>query len=418
MARPTASVIVSAKNEASRIEACLDSLARQKSRIPFEVLVVDNGSSDRTVSLVKAWIAKNKKTNFHLHRQKKPGSPAARNLGAKKSLGKVLLFTDADCEFDPRWVEEMSRPLLETELEPLAALGGVTESSFQNQESPNLWERYLHQLFEFWEEDRLAAFPAFLPWAPTCNLAVRKDVFEGLGGFDENWRSAAYDVDLCWRLVLCGFILGHAPKAKLFHSRRSSLRGLLKQLENYAYFNESLLRTYRRALHLSSFEAAKERIVSKARRLHSLLGKTNNLQELALRTVDVLSTGATLSGKLKGKIFRPRASKKFLPMRQGEAPEALKKLLPAPYAHLHEEGWCYWKNPGDVDAEGDLILYNPKDGKRFRLNHSAWKIWEVKSLKGQSEDAAEKLGQNRDDEEVLRDVDEITADLRSRGLLP
>lgn len=246
MARPIASVIISAKNEAPRLEGCIASLLAQKSKFSFEVHIVDNGSTDGTYTLARRLLKGQE--NFFVWREKKPGSPAARNHGARKARGNVLLFTDADCTFSSRWVEEMCKPLLSSIHYPLAAVGGFTESAFRDQRSPNLWERYLHELFEFWEHDRLGDFPAFLPWAPTCNLAVKKDVFLALKGFDEGWRSAAYDVDFCWRLVLCGFVIGYAPKAKLMHRRRNTLRGLLRQMQNYAYFNQSLLSTYQKEL--------------------------------------------------------------------------------------------------------------------------------------------------------------------------
>lgn len=412
MARPTASVIISAKNEAGQIEACLRSLALQKG-MPFEVLVVDNDSTDHTFSVAKKLIEENGWKHMEVLRQKKPGSPAARNFGAKKAKGEILIFTDADCTFAKNWVQEMAAPLLEEG--PMAALGGVTQSAFAK-EKPNLWERYLHELFLFWEEDRLADFPAFLPWAPTCNLSVQREIFFALGGFDENWKSAAYDVDFCWRLVLCGFLLGHNPEAVLYHRRRNSLRGLMGQMENYSYFNASLLRTYQKALGLSAFSAAKERALGKARRLQSVLSRTKNFRDFSLRAVDILASGAHFKGAIRGKLFGKRPDPKLQQSRTGKFQPL--ELLPMPYRFLHNEGWCYWKAPPDTASEGDLILYNPITNERFRLNESAWKIWEVKAMGGQAEDAAEKLGQSRSNKEVLRDIDSITLDLRSRGLLP
>lgn len=422
MARPIASVIISAKNEASRLEGCLESLAAQKGRVPFELHLIDNGSTDGTYALAKRWIKENDQKNFFVWREKKPGSPAARNLGAKKSKGEILLFTDADCLLSPRWVEEMCRPLRQTNHYPLAAIGGATESAFLKEGAPNFWEQYVHELFEFWEADRLNPFPAFLPWAPTCNLAVRRDVFAALGGFDENWRSAAYDVDLCWRLVLCGFVIGHAPKATLKHLRRHSLRGLLRQMENYAYYNHSLLAAYQKELKLPRLEAQKERLLSRGRRAIELARATNSLTQAKFRGVDGLVTVALLKGTLEARLKGARPDKKLSSTRRGITPKALIQQLSRGYAHLHRQGWAYWKSPADASAEtgpeGELILFRPKEGVRFSLNATAWRIWETKAEKGQSEDAAEAIGQNADDEAVLQDIDELTMDLHNRRLLP
>ena len=170
VARPICTVIISAKNELKHVEACFHSLSQQRTRFPFEVILVDNGSTDGTFELAKK-IAK-KYRNFFVYQELKPGSASARNHGAKKARGRVLVFTDADCRFAKNWLEEISKPLVHAEASyPLAAVGGRTESEFAKPGHPNLVERYLDQLFAFWEKDRLAAFPAFLPWAPTCNLA-------------------------------------------------------------------------------------------------------------------------------------------------------------------------------------------------------------------------------------------------------
>lgn len=417
MAKPQVSIIISAKNEAERFAPCLESLAKQRTKVPFEVHFVDNASSDGTYSKARKWVEASKQKNFFVWRERKAGSPAARNYGARRARGKILLFTDADCRLAPNWVQEMSKPLLEPAHYPLVAVGGKTTSQFKR-EKPNLWEKYLDQLFDFWESDRLNAFPAFLPWAPTCNLAVKKDIFDALGGFDENWKSAAYDVDLCWRILQCGFMLGHAPKAEAKHLRRSSLRALLRQMENYAFYNYSLLATYEKLLDLPSLTAKKERMLSRGRRILTLLGDTRNLPQASFRGMDVLVGLSALKGDLEARVIGAKGNPRLNPTRQGKTPAELLPLLPRGYAHLHHEGWSYWKNPAEVDEAGDLILFRARSAERFRFNETAWRIWEVKSEGGQTEDAAEALEQDPNDSEILHDIDELTLDLRSRKLLP
>jgi glycosyltransferase involved in cell wall biosynthesis len=158
VARPIVSVIISAKNELAHVQACLTSLQEQKSRYPFELHFVDNGSTDGTYRLARR-IAQEQK-NFHVWKHSKAGSASARNYGAKRARGKVLLFADANCRLDPHWVEEMAKPLLKPAHYPLAAVGGRTISEFRGAQ-PNLWEKYLDRLFALWEKDRLGAFPAF-----------------------------------------------------------------------------------------------------------------------------------------------------------------------------------------------------------------------------------------------------------------
>jgi glycosyltransferase involved in cell wall biosynthesis len=423
VARPIISVIISAKNEAERVEACFDSLGEQRTRFAFEVILVDNGSTDGTYSLAKKLALRHK--NFFVFREKRPGSASARNLGAAKARGEVLLFTDADCRFSSTWVAELARPLLAKGGKspyPLAAVGGRTLSAFGNG-SPTFVESYLDQLFDFWESDRLAPFPAFLPWAPTCNLAVKKEIFQGIGGFDPRWQNAAYDVDLCWRLVLCGFMLGYAPKAVVHHLRRRNLRGLGRQMANYSFYNHSLLATYERVLRLNSVAIRRERIIGRSRRALELVKETKSLRSAGYRGLDLLSLAASVKGGVRSRMLGLSPDPRLDATRRGELPPGLEKYLPPGYAHLHREGWSYWKSsPSLQEEDSDLILFRPRQGERFRMNSSAWKIWEVKANRkpkfGQSEHAALALGQSSDDSEVLRDIDQCTLDLRTRRLLP
>jgi len=406
-----ASIIISAKNEAKRIEACLQSLLQQKCSFSFEVIVVDNQSEDDTKDLVKQ-ISLRHRGKISLYTQKKPGSPACRNLGAQKAKGEFLLFTDADCTFHSRWVEEMVAGFSNSL--PVGAVGGRTLSKFSP--SPSLVERYLDQKFAFWEEDRIADFPAFLPWAPTCNLAVRKDIFLALSGFDENWKTAAYDVDFCWRMELCGFVMGYAPKAIVNHERRSTLRALIKQRENYAYYNEALLKTYEKILGFSKLETQWERAQAKARYVVSLAKKTKSAQEISFRSLDALSLLAQMGGKTRARISYPKRNPKLDSARAGKS-RALERKLENPYRHLHQEGWAYWEHKKSNEKNSNLVLYHPRTTQRLKLNGSARKILEVKSRKGQAEDAARGIHRKKNST-LLLEIDEATTELRSLGLLP
>lgn len=406
-----ASIIISAKNEAARIEACLQSLLQQKCSFSFEILVIDNQSSDSTTALVKKF-ARRHRGKIFLYSQKKPGSPACRNLGARKAKGEFLLFTDADCTFHNKWVEEMVAGFSSTL--PVGAVGGLTLSKFSK--TPSMVEKYLDQKFAFWEEDRVSDFPAFLPWAPTCNLAVKKEIFLALSGFDENWKTAAYDVDFCWRLELCGFVVSYAPKAMVNHERRGTLPALFRQRENYAYYNSALLDTYEKSLGFSKLGTQWERAQARARYLLSLAKKTKNPREIAFRSLDALSLFAQVGGKTRAKISYPKGSQKLDPSRSGIC-AALESKLENPYRHLHREGWTYWEHKIKGEKNPDLVLYHPRTAQRLKLNASARKVLEVKSRSGQAEDAARGIHKKKHSG-LLHEIDETTNELRSLGLLP
>jgi len=98
------SVIIPAYNSANTITQCLRSLLTQTKK-PDEIIVIDDGSTDKTAKEVKKFKSVKLLTQAHL------GPGAARNLGAKKANGEILVFVDADMEFDKDFLIQLTRPI-------------------------------------------------------------------------------------------------------------------------------------------------------------------------------------------------------------------------------------------------------------------------------------------------------------------
>ena len=97
---PEASIIIPAFNEEANIIRSLETLANNKSRYSFEVIVINNNSSDRTEEVLK-------KLGVRYFNQPIQGCGAARQMGLEHARGKYILLADADCLYPKKWVESM-----------------------------------------------------------------------------------------------------------------------------------------------------------------------------------------------------------------------------------------------------------------------------------------------------------------------
>jgi glycosyltransferase involved in cell wall biosynthesis len=207
---PRLSVVVPARDAERALERTLPALAAQTvGRDAFEVVVVDNGSSDGTAKRARREGARVVETPA--------GRPRARNAGARAATAPLLVFLDADCVPVSGWLAAMERCLAGAEL-----AGGpvrVTASS-----APSAVERF-EAAWRLRQERTIAEDG----WSGSGNLGIRREVFERLGGFDERYRHAAEDVDLCLRARALGARLVLCREAVVEHPAERGLGGMLRR---------------------------------------------------------------------------------------------------------------------------------------------------------------------------------------------
>lgn len=220
------SVIIPVWNGMPHLEGQLRAVAGQECGTPWEVVVADNGSSDGSRELARAWA--DQREEFHLiDASAVRGPSAARNAGVRVARGDLLAFCDADDLVGSGWLRACVEALGSTEV-----VSGV---------------------FDFWSlngrEESPPIPPAtrqmgFLPAGLGANLAVRREAFDKVGGFDEDLQ-VAEDIDLCWRLQLDGLRFGIAPEAVVAKRGRTGVRQLVAQGYAYGLSAPSLYRRYR-----------------------------------------------------------------------------------------------------------------------------------------------------------------------------
>jgi len=213
---PMISVVICSYNGARTIREALESL-RHVPYPSFEVLVVDDGSTDATAAIAGEY-------DVRLIRTANGGLSAARNIGLQNAKGEIVAYLDDDAAPDPHWLHYLASAFMAGNY---AGVGGpnvaVPEDGFVARCADHAPGNPTHVLLTDCEAEHL----------PGCNMAYRRTCLEVIGGFDPQFRIAGDDVDLCWRLEQSGFKLGFHPGAMVWHHRRRTVRDYLRQQLNY-----------------------------------------------------------------------------------------------------------------------------------------------------------------------------------------
>ncbi|HUG92327.1 MAG TPA: glycosyltransferase [Planctomycetaceae bacterium] len=214
MIEPDVSVVVCTHNRAAALRDALDSLAAQDTGdgFTFEIVVVDNASTDATADVVRevsaACLIPTRRV-FEPHK----GIATARNRGVKEARGPWIAFFDDDQLADARWLAEL---LLAARIRRTRCVGGKVElklpAGFHRDLSPfcrrllgasvglNGLRRYNHRITP-----------------GTGNLLVHRSVFEDIGRFDEAFQRQGEDTDLFMRMLAAGIQAWYTPTAIVHH---------------------------------------------------------------------------------------------------------------------------------------------------------------------------------------------------------
>jgi glycosyltransferase involved in cell wall biosynthesis len=232
MPRPSISVVVPAYQAAATIGTCVRALTAQSlPRTEYEIIVVDDGSADNTAELAHSAGARVLRLSHNM------GPGAARNAGVAAAHGSTIVFTDADCEPTPGFVENLTRQLDD----PL--VGGSKGVYLTRQQAA---VARLVQL-EYEERYHRTARQRSVDFVDTYAACFRRDDILRVGGFDATLR-VCEDQDLSFRLAAAGVRVRFVPDARTFHLHADSPGAYFRKKYRTARWKARVVRRYPRKL--------------------------------------------------------------------------------------------------------------------------------------------------------------------------
>lgn len=208
------SVIIPVHNGERTLERCLEAIYRS-SYPPYEVIVADDASTDRSAEIVGRYPCKLVRLTENV------GAARAKNRGAAQATGDVLFFTDADVVIPPHALDVIAKDLAD---EKVAGVVGLLDADLP-------YPDFCSQFKNLWMHFTYARLPREVGLFYTSAASLRKHIFEAAGGFDERYRGASVteDMDFGQRLLTAGH--------RIWLDKRLSVR----HLKHYGFWE--LLRT-------------------------------------------------------------------------------------------------------------------------------------------------------------------------------
>jgi GT2 family glycosyltransferase len=223
---PLVSVVILSHNSRRFLQDCLSSVL--SSRYPnFEVILVDNGSADGSVELVRTEFGSRPELKI-IESDRNLGASAGRNVGAKFANGKYLAFLDSDTQVDAQWLSEAVATM-----ESASTIGALQCKLMLMPDKGKLdyvgdflsqFGFLVQRVAMGTPDNEISRKRAHIFAAKSAGMITRKAIFDKVGRFDDDFFIYMEETDLCWRIWLNGSEILYEPNSIVYHFAPDDLK--------------------------------------------------------------------------------------------------------------------------------------------------------------------------------------------------
>lgn len=248
---PIISIVIANYNGEKYLNTCLASLLNSSIK-QYEVIVIDNHSSDSSVRIVKDFIKKDSRIRLMQNRVN-IGVPASRNRAIAQCKGEIVILLDNDTELRIDSLEKLIRPLIDNKSigAAQALLVDFENRNFVQMAGGHLIPQAIW-LMGFYERDEYKKIRSKLKpsdiIAISAALAVKKEVLDKIGGYDGLLHNYTDDLDLSWRIWIAGYRVVLVPDAIVYHYTKSVARRVNIGANNFDIYFQLAKNSFRSIL--------------------------------------------------------------------------------------------------------------------------------------------------------------------------
>jgi GT2 family glycosyltransferase len=246
MAERLFSVVIPTCNEGDMLRMTVDSIIERTTYPAFEIVIVDDGSTDGSCDAYRTPGAADGRTR--VVDAGGVGIPRARNLGEEHARGDLVVFLDAHCRVSANWLDLFAAALRRRN----TAIVGPTFTRLEQAEPKGCGMTWLnHKLEKTWFVPEPTDRPYAVPITPGGCQAFRRDTFQAIGRFDEGFTKFGFqDVEICLRAWLLGYRVMVNPAVEIAHHFRTE--------RNYRVDDSGIVYNFLRLIH-THFDPARVR---------------------------------------------------------------------------------------------------------------------------------------------------------------